>query len=92
MVNVNEVSTQKEVEDNSNGFLFISALSRNVPMDSDTWLIDSGASRHITDYQEHLSDLVESNLQVIIGDDACYSIRGFGATSLNLEFGVSSPK
>lgn len=88
--NTNEVSTQKEVEDNSNGFLFVSALSSNVPTDSDTWLIDSGASRHITGYREHLLDLVEeSNLQVIIGDDACYSVRGFGATSLNLESRVS---
>lgn len=89
--NINEVSSQKEVEDNSNGFLFISALSSNVSMDSDTWLIDSGASRHITSYREHLSDLVEkeSNLQVIIGDDARYSVRGFSATSLNLESRVS---
>lgn len=53
-------------------------------------MIDSGASRHITSYQEHLLDLVErdSNFQVIIGDDACYSIRGSGATSLNLESGI----
>lgn len=88
--NINEVSSQKEAEDNSDGFLFISTLSSNVPTNSDTWLIDSGASRRIIGYQEHLSDLVEdSNLQVIIGDDARYSVRRFAATSLNLESGVS---
>lgn len=31
----------------------------------------------------------ESNLQVIIGDDACYFVNDFGATSLNLDFGIS---
>lgn len=89
--NINEVSSQKDVEDNSEEFLFISALSSNIPTNSDTWLIDSGASRHITGYWEHLLDLVEreSNLQVIIGDDARYSMRGFGATSLNLDSRIS---
>ncbi|XP_059067683.1 uncharacterized protein LOC131858460 [Cryptomeria japonica] len=35
----------------------------------------SGASRHITRYQKHLSDLMEkeSNLHVVIGDDVRYS-------------------
>lgn len=41
---VDDVSPQKESRDNSGGFLFISALSSNVPTDSSTWLIDSGAS------------------------------------------------
>lgn len=31
----------------------------------------------------------ESNFEVIIGDDALYSVKGFGATSLNLESGIS---
>jgi len=54
-------------------------------------LIDSGASRHITGYREHLSDLVEkvSNLHVVISDDTRYSVRGFGTTSLNLDSGIS---
>lgn len=31
----------------------------------------------------------ESNLHVVIGDDVQYSVRGFGSTFLNLEFGMS---
>lgn len=50
IADVDDVSPQKESRDDSGGFLFISALSSNVPTDSDTLLIDSGASRHITGY------------------------------------------
>lgn len=71
--NVENVSPRRESSENSEGFLFISALSGSIPIDSDTWLIDSGASSHITGYREHLPNLKEkdSHLQVIIGDDAC---------------------
>ena len=30
-----------------------------VPTDNDIWLIDSGASKHMTRYKDHLTDLVE---------------------------------
>ena len=38
-------------------------------------------------YQENLSEVVEkdSHLRVVLGDDANYTVRGFGATSLQLE-------
>lgn len=53
-------------------------------------MIDSGASRHITGYREHLSNLKEkdSHLQVIIGDDACYSVKGAGSNSFQLDSGI----
>lgn len=84
------MSPKKESSDNLGGFLFISTLSSNVPTDGNTWLIDSGASHHITRYREHLSDLVdrETNLQVIIGDDASYSVKCVGDTSLQLDYGI----
>lgn len=83
--NLNEVSKQND------DFLFIFALSSSVPLDSNTWLIDSGASRQITGYCDHLSDLVEkdTSLHVVIGDDAHYSVRGSGSTSLNLDSSIS---
>ena len=58
-----------------------------VPTISDTWLIDSGASRHMTRYKENLSEVVEkdSHLRVVLGDDANYTVKGSGATSLQLE-------
>lgn len=63
-------------------YLLLSALSGTIQTSCDTWLIDSGASRHMTRYQELLSDLAkrESHQKVILGDDARYAIRGAGAT------------
>jgi hypothetical protein len=68
-------------------FFFISTLSGMVPTSSDIWLIDSGASRHMTGYREHLTDLVEkdSRLHVVLGDDARYTVKGAGATSFQLD-------
>ena len=68
-------------------FFFISTLSGTVPTTSDTWLVDSGASRHMTRYKESISEVVEkdSHLRVVLGDDANYTVKGFGATSLQLE-------
>ena len=82
-------SAKKESSENYNEFAFISPLSSNIPTNNDTQLIDSDASHHITNYREHLIDLKEkeSHLQVIIGDDASYSIKDFGSTSFKLDFG-----
>jgi hypothetical protein len=67
-------------------FFFISALSGMIPTDSDIWLIDSGASRHMTGYREHLNDLVEkeSHLHVVLGDNARYTVKGVGSSSFQL--------
>lgn len=46
-VNLNEVANSKDNED----YLFISALSSNVPTNSNTWLNKSGTSRHIRDIE-----------------------------------------
>jgi hypothetical protein len=64
-------------------FFFILALSGTVPTDSDIWLIDSGASRHMTGYREHLTDLVEkeSRLHVVLGDNARYTLKGVRTSS-----------
>ena len=53
---------------------------------NETWLIDSGATKHMTGYKESLSDLVmkESPHKVRFGDDNLCSIKGKGSTSYNL--------
>lgn len=81
------MSPQKD----SSEYLLYSALSSNVTTDIHTWLIHSGASRHITRFSEHPSDLVEkdSSKQVIIGDDASYSMKGVGTSSLHLDSSIS---
>ena len=55
----------------------------------DVWLIDSGASRHITGFKEALSDMVErdTNLEIILGDNATYPVKGTGTVTLHLSQG-----
>jgi hypothetical protein len=66
---------------------FISVHSSTIPTSSDIWLIDSGVSRHMTRYREHHTDLVEkdSRSHVVLGDDARYTVKGFGAISFQLD-------
>jgi hypothetical protein len=58
-----------------------------VPIDSDVWLIDSGASQHMTGYRDHLTNLVEkeSSLHVILGDNARNNVKGVGTSTFQLD-------
>ena len=55
----------------------------------DVWLIDSGASRHIIGFKEALSHMVEkdTNLEIILGDNATYPMKGTGTMTLHLSQG-----
>ena len=55
----------------------------------DTWLINSGASRHMTGYGDHLADMVQREFRekVVLGDDARYAVKGAGVTSFQLDSG-----
>jgi hypothetical protein len=61
-----------------------------VPTNSDIWLIDGGASKHMTGYIEHLTDLVEkeSHLHVVLGDNVRYIVKGVGSSSFQLDFDI----
>jgi hypothetical protein len=63
----------------------ISTLSCMVPTNDNTWLIDSGASRHMTGLRNHLTHFFEkeTHLHVVLGDDARYNVRGVGLLSSN---------
>ena len=52
-------------------------------------MINSGASRHITGFKEALSDMVEkyTNLEIILGDNATYLVKGTGTVTLHLSQG-----
>ena len=84
----------KQKNEDHTKFFFISTLSGTVPTTSDTWLIDSGASRHMTRYKENLLEVVakDSHLRVELGDDANYTVKGSGATSLQLEYNDTTIK
>jgi hypothetical protein len=76
-------------EDTSEEYVLISALTSIVTHRSDTWIIDSGASKNMTGFKESLSDLVEkySPHKVKLGDDYQYPIKGVGETTYKIESG-----
>ena len=55
-----------------------------------SWLVDSGASRHITGNKNVLADFkqVQFSSQVELRDDASYEIKGIGSVSFQLVSGV----
>jgi hypothetical protein len=65
----------------------ISTLSSMVPLNENTWLIDSGASRHMTGIRNHLTHFIEkeTHLHVVLGDDARYNVRGVGTSTFQLD-------
>lgn len=48
--------------------------------------MDSGASRHMTGSQKSLTSLIEENsrLQVELGENVKYAVKGIGTTSFQL--------
>ena len=66
--------------------MLFSVLSGSVTLGEDTWLIDSGASKHMTGKKTSLSKLEEKDFpqKVSIGDDYQYPIKGIGESSYNL--------
>jgi hypothetical protein len=82
-----KVSKQDESSDED--YLFISYLTGTVTHGSDNWLVDSGASKHMTGYEDSLSNLVHkySPHKVKLGDDYQYPVKGVGESSYNLDLG-----
>jgi hypothetical protein len=56
-----EESPTKMIEEQIEDYVLISALSGSVSPSEDTWLIDSGASKHMTSQRDILSCLSENN-------------------------------
>jgi hypothetical protein len=51
----------KEDESNDEEYVLISALTGTVSYGSDIWLVDSGASKHMTGYKDSLSNLIHKD-------------------------------
>ena len=77
----------KQDESSDEDYVLISALTSTVTHGSDTWLIDSGASKHMTSYEDSLSKLIhkDSPHEVKLGDDYQYPIKGVGEASYKLK-------
>jgi hypothetical protein len=58
-------------------------------IEDDMWIIDSGASRHMTGDQARLSNLNEkkTSYKVELGDKSTYPVEGFGQASVKLKTG-----
>jgi hypothetical protein len=67
-------------------YVLISTLSGSVTPGEDTWLIDSGASKHMTSQRDILSCLSEKKFsqKVTLGDDYQYPIKGVGESNYKL--------
>ena len=91
MMNHGNKRTRYESEDSSSEdeYVFTSALTRNITHGSNDWLIDSGASKHMTRFKESFVRLLEheSPHKVKLGDDYQYPIKGSGEYSYKLEYG-----
>ena len=63
------------------------ALSRFVTPGEDTWVIDSGASKHMTWKKKNLSRFEEKNSprKLPLGEDCQYLIKGIGESSYKLD-------
>ena len=70
--------------------LFFALFGFVIPRE-DTWLIDSGASKHMTRKKQTLSRLEEKNSaqKVLLGDDYQYPIKGIGESIYKLGSGTS---
>jgi hypothetical protein len=67
--------------------VLISALLGSVSPGEDTWLIDSGSSKHMMGKKNTLSCISEKNFyqKVTLGDDYQYSIKGIGESNYKLD-------
>jgi hypothetical protein len=77
---------KEQIEDH----VLISALSGSVSPGEDTWLIDSGASKHMTGQRDNLSCLSEKKFsqKVTLGDDYQYPIKEVGESNYKLNPGT----
>jgi len=70
-------------QDERREYYLVSTLSGSISNSLDSWLIDSGASKHIIGFKQALLDYKDKkfNVKVELGDDGTYAIKGVGSTS-----------
>jgi hypothetical protein len=77
----------KMIKEKIEDYVLISALLGSVSPGEDTWLIDSGDSKHMTGQINILSSLTEKNFpqKVTLGDDYRYPIKGVGESNYKVD-------
>jgi hypothetical protein len=78
----------REDDSSDDDYVLISTLTGTITPRNDTWLVDSGASKHMTGYKGSMSNLIHkySPHNVNLGDDYHYPIKGVGEASYKLYF------
>jgi hypothetical protein len=78
----------KMIREQIKDYVLISVLLGSVTPGEDTWLIDSGASKHMMGQRDILSCISEKKFsqKVTLGDDYQYPIKGSGRIKLQTEF------
>ena len=81
-----EIKEEKQEVDEANEYnAFYLALSSELNSNKNTWIIDSGASRHITGFKDKFENLSECTIEeVTIGDNSTHPIKGIGTCSIQL--------
>jgi hypothetical protein len=84
----------KTAEDNCPDDAFTASVTSVTGKQTDQWIIDSGASRHMTKDAKWLRDYqkFEQPELVGLGDGRCVAAIGIGNAYLNMTFKVSAPK
>jgi hypothetical protein len=72
------VFKRERKEDSDEEYVLVAVLTNSVNYYDETWLVDSGASRHMTGFKDPLSNLTkkDSSHQVKLGDNSSYPIKG----------------
>jgi hypothetical protein len=85
----NQKIPSNEKENRKESYL-VSALFISVFMGPKAWLVDSGASKHMTWYKEILLYFETKSFanHVELGDEKCYNTEGVGSISFRLESGA----
>jgi len=84
---MNQKKIRKVLMGKRKEYYLFSSLSSSISMGPKIWLVDSGASKHMTWYKEILSYIETKSFaeQVKLRDEKCYKIEGVGSISFKLE-------
>ena len=82
---------KREKADSDEEYVLISALTCTISHGSNDWLVDSGASKHMTENKESFVNMSEHEFphKVKLGHDYQYRIKGSGEASYKLDSGKS---
>jgi uncharacterized protein YjhX (UPF0386 family) len=82
-----DMTSYQSTEDMSETISHLHYSTLSGTIEDDMWIIDSGASRHMTGDQARLSNLNEKNTsyKVRLGDKTTYPVEGFGQASIKMK-------